>query len=83
MKSTPAESLALSTRLVAACRAQRQALHTLALLLSELEEGRHHHALGYATLREYSDKVLDLPWRQVLDLLRIGRALPSLHPETT
>jgi hypothetical protein len=78
MQLEPTDSHALSDRLLRAARGHRQALHTLALLLVELVDGRHDRALGYASLGEYAAKVLDLPPRQVKDLLRIGRALPRL-----
>jgi hypothetical protein len=78
MQLEPVDSRVLSDRLLHAARGHRQALHTLALLLVELVDGHHHRALGYASLGEYAAKVLDLPPRQVKDLLRIGRALPGL-----
>jgi hypothetical protein len=78
MQLEPTDSRVLSDRLLHAARGHRQALHTLALLLVELVDGHHLGALGYASLGEYAAKVLDLPPRQVKDLLRIGRALPGL-----
>lgn len=69
---------ALSERLVAARRQHRQAEHTLARLLAEMDAGSLHRALGYATVGEYAAAALDLPPRHARDLLRIGRRLPTL-----
>ena len=78
MQSDRARAQSLSDRLLVARRAVRRAEHQLATLLAELAEGRLFQTLGYASLDEYADAVLDLPPRQVRDLLRIGRALPVL-----
>lgn len=69
---------ALSDRLVAARRQHRQAEHTLAVLLAEMDDGALHRALGYASIGEYAAVVLDLTQRHARDLLRLGRRLPDL-----
>jgi hypothetical protein len=78
MNTDRSRAQALSDRLVATRRAHRRAEHQLATLLAELAEGRLFTLIGYASLDEYAETVLDLSPRQSRDLLRIGRALPKL-----
>jgi hypothetical protein len=78
MDTDRSRAQAISDRLVATRRAHRRAEHQLATLLAELAEGRLYTLLGYASLDEYAETVLDLSPRQFRDLLRIGRALPKL-----
>ena len=59
-------------------RTHRQAEHRLAVLLAEMADRRLYAELGYASVFDYADRVLDLPARQVRDLIRIGRHLPEL-----
>ncbi|GDX82608.1 hypothetical protein LBMAG42_44190 [Deltaproteobacteria bacterium] len=72
------EATTLHERLLANRRSHRQAEHQLALLLAELSDRRLHSELGYSSVFEYADRVLDLPARQARDLIRIGRHLPEL-----
>jgi hypothetical protein len=61
-----------------ACRAQRKTDHQLAVLLAELEAGRHYETLGYATLVDYARAELDLDRRRTYDLSSVGRRLGRL-----
>ena len=69
---------ALHETLLASRRAHRQAEHQLAVLLAEMADRRLYAELGYASVFDYADRVLDLPARQARDLIRIGRRLPEL-----
>lgn len=50
----------------------------MATLLAELAAARGHLELGYASVAEYAEAVLDLSPRMVRDLVRVGKALPQL-----
>ncbi len=68
----------LHENLLANRRAHRQREHQLAVLLAEMADRRLYAELGYASVFDYADRVLDLPARQARDLIRIGRHLPDL-----
>ena len=71
------EASALHERLLANRRSHRQAEHQLAVLLAEMTDRRLFTELGYASVFDYADRVLDLPARQARDFIRIGRHLPD------
>lgn len=75
--STTRRALDLADRLLAARHDQRRAEHRLAHLLAEMADASLHHALGYASVAEYAEAVLDLDRRQARELLRLGRRLPD------
>ncbi|GDX81918.1 hypothetical protein LBMAG42_37290 [Deltaproteobacteria bacterium] len=72
------EATAIHERLLANRRSHRQAEHQLAVLLADLADRRLYAELGYASVFDYADRVLDLPVRQARDLIRIGRHLCDL-----
>jgi hypothetical protein len=69
---------ALHRQLLDTRRAHHSAEHRLAGLLVQLADGRHHVALGYATVHRYAQVALDLTVRQTRALLAIGRRLVDL-----
>ena len=68
----------LDSRLVATRRAERAAQHQLAVLLAEMADGGFFRLLGYTSVENYADVVLELNFRLTRDLVRIGRSLTEL-----
>jgi hypothetical protein len=58
--------------------AQRAADHRVAVLLAEMEAGKHYQALGYVTLGDYAREELELDRRKANELARVGHGLASL-----
>ena len=71
------EAQSLHQRLLDQRVAHRRAEHQLAVLLAELADRRLFAELGYASVQDYAEIVLDLPKRTTRDLVRIGRKLPD------
>ena len=65
-------------RLLAARRGQRKADFQLAMLLAEMAEGRLFLELGYSSLVNYAEQVLELTPRTTRELLSLARRLPGL-----
>ena len=68
----------LHERLLAARRGHRRAEFQLATLLAEMDTGRLFEALGYASLADYAEVVLELSPRTARELALLGRRLPDL-----
>ncbi len=68
----------LSDRLVLAARKLRRAEHELSVLLAEMADSRLYLELGFSTLYDYADEVLDLSARKTRVLARLGRSLGEL-----
>ena len=68
----------LHRQLVSVRRAERGLQHRLAVLLSEMADGGFFRLLGYTSVEQYADQVLEIDFRKARDLLRIGRSLPEL-----
>lgn len=68
----------LHERLLTARRGQRRADFQLAMLLAEMAAGRLYLQLGYWSLVNYAEIVLELTPRTTRELLVLGRRLPDL-----
>ena len=73
-----AAARALDHELVAARKAERGAQHRLATLLAEMADTGFFRILGYTSVEQYAELVLELSFRAARDLLRIGRCLGDL-----
>jgi len=68
----------LHARILDAHAAYRRSERDLALLLAEMDRERLYLVLGYASLRDYGEQVLDLSPRKTMGLAALGRQLPDL-----
>ncbi len=68
----------LSDRLVLAARKLRSAEHELAVLLAKMADSRLYLELGFSTLYDYADEVLDLSTRKTRALAQLGRSIGEL-----
>jgi len=71
------EAQGIHEALVACCRDVKIREHQVAILLAKMCAREHHRELGYASIHDYAEQVLDLSVRQSRALLHIGRALPD------
>ena len=71
-------AMSLHERLLAARRGQRRADFQLAVLLAEMATDRLYAELGYSSLSNYADVVLELSPRSARELVALGRRLPDL-----
>src|SRR5687767_8348099 len=69
---------AVHVQLVAACRAMRNAEHTVCVLLREVLDDELHLEHGYASAYDYAVHALGLEERKAYGLLQLARALPRL-----
>jgi hypothetical protein len=68
----------LHRALKTAVRAKRAADHRVAVLLAEMEAGKHYQELGHVTLVDYARAEHELTRRDTKDLLRVGQSLRTL-----
>jgi len=73
-----AEAEALHARILEAHAAYRRSERDLALLLAEMGRERLYLTLGYGSLRDYGEQVLELSPRKTAGLAALGRQLPEL-----
>ena len=73
-----AEAKALHARILDAHAAYRRSERGLALLLARMANEKLFLVLGYASLRDYGEQVLDLSPRKTMGLAALGRQLPDL-----
>jgi len=73
-----AEAEALHARILDALTVYRRSERDLALLLAEMDREKLYLVLGYASLRDYGEQVLDLSPRKTVGLAALGRQLPGL-----
>jgi hypothetical protein len=78
LPDVPAHVRNIHERLLAARRGQRKADFQLAMLLAEMAEGRLFLELGYCSLVNYAEQVLELTPRTTRELLLLARRLPGL-----
>ena len=71
-------AMSVHQRLLTARRGHRRAEFQLAILLAEMDTGRLFEALGYASLANYGEVVLELNPRTARELALLGRRLPDL-----
>jgi 5-methylcytosine-specific restriction endonuclease McrA len=78
MPSLIERAQSLHATLLSSRRDLRGAQHSLAVHLAQMERERLHLQLGHASVVEYARLRLDLPPREVRELLRVGRKLARL-----
>ena len=73
-----ADARELHRQLVSVRRAERGMQHRIAVLLTEMADGGLFRLLGYISVEQYADHVLEIDFRKARDLLRVGRSLSEL-----